>query len=295
MKKLALFGMVLATAFLLAACGDDNNPVAVKPHIPLTPQGVYTITGDHAVQVWWNGVYDTDVKEYVIWRSLDQTTNYAEIARVAAEDNPNLNLLNYSYIDSTVANGTTYYYAVSSVDHEGRVSELSAENAFDTPRPQGSVILFPLQLDSTMAGFNLATQHVVNYNSPIADIYLDQFQGRKYINVANDTTDIMDMGYTSNFDEITVSPVVAQDSGWSTLGYFEIIIGHTYIIWTKDDHYAKMRVSDNNLITGSVTFEWGYQTATGNPELAPSMNGGPKRPIHGPNFGNKQAQSLVAR
>lgn len=293
MKKLALFAVLLVPAFMLASCSDDDNPVA--PHTPLTPQGVYTITGDHAVEVWWNGVYDTDVKEYVVWRSLEATTNYSEIARVAADANPNLDLLTYQYIDNDVSNGTTYYYAVSSVDHEGRVSPLSAENAYDTPRPQGEVILFPLQLDSTMAGFNLATQHVVNYNSPIADIYIDLFQGTKYINVSNTQTDIMDMGYTSNFNEITVSPVVAQDSGWSTLGFYEITIGHTYIIWTADNHYAKMRVEDNNLITGSVQFQWGYQTASGNPELAPSQNGGPKRPVHSPNFMNKQAQSLVAR
>jgi hypothetical protein len=292
MKKLALITiLMLPMAMIFAGCSDDDNPVVL--HTPLTPQGVYSVTRDNAVYLYFNGVYDQDVKEYIVYRSFDATSNYAEIGRVQPESNPNLDLFVYEYIDHDVTNGTTYYYAVASLDFEGHVSDLSAETVYDTPRPQGQVTLFPRQTAPTLGGFNLETANVVAWNSTIADVYVDTFQAVPYVNVADSLTDIMDMGYTSNFDEINVSPSVSVDTGWSTLGYYEIVAGHTYVIWTRDNNFAKMRVTSINP-SGSVSFQWAYQTATGNPELAPSMNP-PKRPAHDPNFLHKQMLSASAR
>jgi hypothetical protein len=45
----------------------------------------------------------------------------------------------------------------------------------------------------------------------------------------------------------------------------ELIPGHCYIVWTWDDHYAKFRVT--GLSSTTVSMDWAYQTATGNPEL----------------------------
>jgi hypothetical protein len=299
MRNLALILMAFLAVFAIAGCNDDDNPVVY--HTPLTPQGVYTVTGDHAVYLYFNGVYDQDVKEYVVYRSAEATQNYSEIGRVTAESNPNLDLLIYEYVDQNVTNGVTYYYAVASVDYEGNVSDLSAETAYDTPRPQGEVTLFPKQTAPTLAGFNLETANVVAWNSMVADVYVDTFLAVPYINVAytladslNETqTDIMDMGYTSNFDEISVSPSTSTNTGWSALGYYEIVAGHTYVIWTRNNHFAKMRAVSLNG-SGSITFQWAYQTATGNPELAPALNP-PKRPVHDPNFLKKQYLSVSAR
>jgi hypothetical protein len=297
MKNLIVVGVALVAVLALAGCHDDNpivrhdddNPAVT--HTPLTPQGVYTITGNHAVYIYWNGVYDSDVDQYLVYRSLDEWDNYVEVGQVAAESNPNLDLLIYEYTDSNLSNGTTYYYAVASVDHEGNVSELSAETAYDTPRPQGEVTLFPVDADSVHAGFNLETQYVVAWDNPIADIFVDRYQGIRYINVEDTMTDIMDMGYTSSFDEINVSPSVSTDTGWSYLGYYELVAGHTYVIWTRDNHFAKMRAVSLNP-SSSVSFQWAYQTAVGNPELAPALNP-VKRPVHGPNYGKHGAAIAV--
>jgi hypothetical protein len=292
MKKLALMAiLMLPLAMIFVGCSDDDNPVVL--HTPLTPQGVYSVTGDHAVYLYFNGVYDQDVKEYVVYRSNEATTNYLEIDRIPAESNPNLDLLIYEYVDSLLPNGTTFYYAVASVDFEGNVSDLSAENVYDTPRPQDFATLFPKEVDSTVAGLDFSWPHILNWNDARADVYLDQYQGITYINVEDNATDIMDMGYTSDFKEISVAPTVAADSGWSALGFYEIALGHTYVIWTRDDHFAKMRVAEI-YPSGSVRFDWAYQTAVGNPELAPSMNP-PKRPAHDPNFLHKQMLSASAR
>lgn len=252
--------------FLLGLGGCEENSVSVidRNPVPATPQGVYSVTGNNRVYVYWNGIYESDVDYYIIWRSFEPINNYSQIGTVDAQSNPNLDLLLYSYNDDAVVNGTTYYYAVSSVDHAGQVSELSAENVFDTPRPDGTVRLYSFYLNGPQSGFNLTNRTVVPYNSVEADIFIDSAGGVYYINAANIDTDLQDMGYTADFDNIGYAP----DQGWSEVGYFELIAGHTYVIWTDDDHYAKMRVTAINGAAGYVDFEWAYQTDQGNLELS---------------------------
>ncbi|MCM2272570.1 MAG: fibronectin type III domain-containing protein [candidate division Zixibacteria bacterium] len=282
MRKLLVLIPLVAAALFAAGCEDDNNVLVNRE--PAAPQGVYTVTGDGQVTVWWNGPYERNIVEYGVYRSLESTTGYTEIARVDAVDNPNLDLLIYSYVDDNVINGQTYYYAVRSISSGGYQSDLSAEDAYDTPRPDGSVTLFPMQIDSTLAGFNFEAAARVNYSSALADIFIDIFDGIVYINAANINTDIQDMGYTETFDDISLAP----EFGWSELGYLEVITGHTYIVWTADNHYAKVRVQAINP-SGSIVLQWGYQTATGNPELIAPLD--LERPAHGDNYLKKQSTS----
>lgn len=278
-KYISLLLVLLALG--VVGCDDDDGVIGVVDPIPATPQGVYSITGDHAVWVYWNGIYDTDVAEYVVYRSLEATTGYQAIATVDAESNPNLDLIIYQYADQTANNGTTYWYAVTAVDRAGQESELSAEDVFDTPRPEGQATIFFNDATPLLAGFNLATQMNVPDTSSAADIWLDRdLGGIPYINAGNIDTDIQDMGFTYSFDEIGWSP----DMGWSELGWSEIILGHTYVIWTADNHFAKMRaVSFNTGVGGlnSVTFEWAYQTDPGNLELSPAVD---LKPEHGEDY-----------
>lgn len=275
MKRLFSIGFVALMGLGFVGCSDDDNPV--YDPVPATPQGVYSVTGDEQVFVYWNGIYERDVKEYLVYRSLDAVTGYQAIGTVAAQDNPNLDLLIYEYVDDNADNGTTYYYAVASVDHAGQRSELSAENVFDTPRPEGTVVLFPNNIQPSLSGFNLETATQVYDTSAIADVYVDIFDGIYYLNVTAIDIDIQDMGYTSSFDEIGYAP----EYGWSALGYVELILGHTYVIWTADDHFAKMRMESLNA-SGSVTFEWAYQTDQSNLEL--SLPASMTKPEHGPDY-----------
>ena len=254
-----LSSMAIVAVFGLVGCEDNTNPV--YDPAPEAPQGVYSVTANHAIYVYWNGPYDRDIEGYHVWRSLEPTNNYTQIGSVDAQANPNLDLLIYEYIDNTALNGVTYYYAVSTYDHVGQESDLSAENVFDTPRPDGQVTLFDMAVDSTVAGYNFAAQAVVQYNSVAADIYIDRVGSVFYINAGDVNTDLQDMGYTDSLDEISYAPA----DGWSNVGWSEVILGHTYVIWTNDSHYAKVRVLAIN--TNSITLAWAYQTAQDNPEL----------------------------
>ena len=72
------------------------------------------------------------------------------------------------------------------------------------------------------------------------------------------------MGYTYTLDEISWAP----PDGWvlSTDG-LELVEGHTYVIWTWDGFYAKLRVTNLDDDDEYVDFDWAYQVDHDNPEL----------------------------
>jgi len=272
--KYAIKGLILGLAALFLVGCEADNQVLIVDNDPLAPQGVYTITGDNAVYIYWNGPYERDIDEYLIYRSLTATSGYAVVGSRGAVSNPNLDLIVYEFIDNTPVNGQTYYYAVASVDGAGQVSELSAEAVFDTPRPEGNAVVFDVAIEPTLAGYDLSGRVNVHRDSAAADIFIDRASGIYFINVADAQTDLQDVGYTASFDEVGYAPT----AGWSVNGWAEIIAGHTYIIWTRDLNYAKMRVESIN--SSSVSFRWAYQTDPDNPELIAVGNINQK-PQHG--------------
>ena len=275
MRKLAGITLMLIVALAAAGCNSDDDVLASNP-IPVSPQGVISITGDGVVHVLFNGIYDRDVDYYRVWRSREELDNYTVIGTVDAVTNPNLDLVLYRFDDNNVANGVSvpYFYAVTSVDFAGQESGLSAESVFDTPRTEDEAALFSNdQQNGLISGFNLATGLAVYDTSSLADIYVDRFQGILYLNIGSVDVDIQDMGYTEPitfdgdvlaFDNIGWAP---QD-GWSELGYVEVIEGHTYVIWTADNHFAKLRVYNADPGAGLIAFNYAYQTDVGNPELS---------------------------
>ena len=262
---------VLAALLMFAlGCSEDCDDCIYDP-APAAPQGVYSITADGEVYLYWNGPYERDIKEYIVWRSFDPIDNYVAIGSRTADANPNLDLIVYEYIDRTAENGVTYYYAVSTVDKAGHESELSAENVYDTPRPDGEATVHDYAVRPDSAGFFLnASARTVSGSSSLADVHLDRVGEVFYLNAGHYgqsgiAVDIQDMGYTGSFDDIGYAP----GSGWSKALFAEVIVGHTYVIWTADSHFAKMRCIAVDQVVGSVTFQWAYQTDQDNPELAP--------------------------
>ncbi|MBD3401526.1 hypothetical protein GF420_01420 [candidate division GN15 bacterium] len=290
MKKILAVAAIAMLSIALVGCEDDDNIVAVD-EVPVAPQGVFSVTGDEVVYVLFNGIYDPDVDYYQVYRSREELDNYTPIGTVDAIDNPNLDLIVYRFDDTDVDNGVDvpYYYAVTSVDNAGQESELSAELVFDTPREEGENFMISNDLqDGDLAGFNLATGVTVPDTSVLADVFVDRFDGILYLNaVVPDTgfpADIQDMGYTQPiefagdqiaFDDITYAPA----DGWSELRYVELIEGHTYVVWTADNHFAKIRPYNVNTGTGIVEFDYAYQSDPGNPELSVPRDADPNRQI----------------
>ena len=124
----------------------------------------------------------------------------------------------------------------------------------------------------------VAEDMIVPWDDALADVYLIvvdslfrlvttfvEADGEFYPN------DIQDFGYTYDFDEISFAPL----DGWSIdpVGV-ELIEGHTYVIWTWDDHFAKVRVV--SIGENHVVLEWAYQISEDEIErrqLAPNFGG----------------------
>lgn len=249
MKKLML------SVFWLGMMGCYEE-VVYAPDVepPAVPRGVQSVTGDEEVFLSWYPNAESDLSGYRVYRSYSEHGEYYRIARTSAA----------SFADRDVTNGRTYYYAVSAYDVNGNESDLSYDLVFDTPRPEGrGVRLFDFNAIPAAAGYDFASLRTQHYQAGTTDIYFEYHapSGGLFVNVANVRTDIQDMGFTASLDDIGYAP---QD-GWSPLGYVECIPGHSYVIWTDDDHYAKIFVVAAN--PQFVEFDWAYQVAIGNREL----------------------------
>lgn len=253
MKKIILTSLALLTLIALIGCGEREVIRYVEiDENPARPQGVYSITADEAVYLYWLPVQDADLKNYRIWYSTTADGVYENIGLSNDE----------SYVDYDVVNGETYFYAVTAVDRANNESELSYETIFDTPRPERfDQDLYENVNFAGISGFDLSAGAVVPDNSVRADIYID-FDTKLesfFINVTDTLTDIQDMGFTEDFDEIGYAP----SDGWSFVGWVEVIKGHTYVVWTRNNHFAKIRVTDADYTNFEyITFDWAYQTST---------------------------------
>lgn len=262
--KALLAILLVISALGFVGCDEDSDYIVYQDVVyvydesdpPPVPQGVYSVTRDEQVLLYWLPIDDIngDFDKYIIYRSNDPDTGYWAIGETTIE----------YFVDNVVSNGSTYYYAISSVDYDGYLSDLSYEYVFDTPRPQGSnQIIIDFNAVPNFSGWSLADEQSVNYQSSAADFYLEYLPGDDvfYLNVANVDTDIQDMGFTNDLDEIDYSP----ELGWSQNGWVEVIWGHTYVIWTEDNHFAKIRVTHIN--GDNIIFDWAYQVDPGNLEL----------------------------
>lgn len=240
--------IVLAASLIILGC-DKELDIDTTP--PLPPQGIRTTSLDNAVELQWLASQAEDVKGYNVWVSNEYDGRYTLIASVSAT-----NLVDYGAV-----NGVTYYYAVSAYDFNDNESALSKEVAYDTPRPEGyGVTLSDYQTSPNAAGYDFSQYTIFVYDDLNTDFFFENSNGRFYLDVWDDS-DIQDMGYTNSLDDISSAPT----QGWAPSKSTEAIVGHTYIIWTWNDHYAKVRVKEVG--ASLLVFDWAYQTTEKNPEL----------------------------
>jgi hypothetical protein len=267
--------LVLAAALplLLAFAGcdwnDDNGGCStVDREPPAAPRDLASVTGDEQVTLSWLANTEGDLRGYRLWWSLQYTGSpYHLIAEVPACSD----CYWQDYTVTALANGTTIFYAVSAFDRAGNESELSHEEVWDTPRPEGheSVANANVPGGHAMAGFDLAERAVVSADSPAADFYYVHTDAAGGYLVAgsefygsNETTEIQDMGWTDTFDEIGFAP----SQGWSPTGTAEPIFGHVYVLLTRDGHYAKIRITEA-VTPEHVAFDWAFQLDLENRQL----------------------------
>ncbi|MGE5401038.1 MAG: hypothetical protein ACM3S2_11590 [Ignavibacteriales bacterium] len=248
--KLVSGAFFTVVVLLLSGC-NMHNPSEYNYTPPEIPTGVYSINGDNRVDIYWDNPHDKNVAGFNVYYSSTYDGKYTQIG--STESN--------HYIDYDAKNGDTYYYAVASYDYDGNESDLSYEDVHNTPRPEGfNQVIFDYRKFPDNSGYTFTSYSVVPYDDKNADFFFEYFQGKFYLDVYEDS-DIQDLGPTRDIWDIQTAPV----NGWSPTKDTTAVVGHTYIIWTWDNHYAKVRIS--NITNERITFDWAFQTVKGNRQL----------------------------
>ena len=244
-------GLVMAFAGCEPVVYPDLTP-------PAAPQGIATRTGDGLVELFWLKNTETDVAGYRVYASSSLNGTYEFIGKARTP----------YFLDDGVTNGRTYFYAIAAYDNAGNESELSKEIAYDTPRPEGlDVMMQNYRLWPNVGGYDFSTYSVGPYDDQYTDVFFEYYNGAYYLNVWQDG-EIQDMGYTGSLLDIGEAPV----AGYSPTKDVQVIPGHTYVIWTWDNHFAKLRVTQ--LSSTKVIFDWAYQLQAGNTRLkSPAARG----------------------
>lgn len=254
--------ILLAAVAVLSGCRNDTTGLRdLNP--PAAPRGLYSVTGDHTVELRWFENTERDVAGYRIYTASCASGPGCPYERIGSTDGT-------TFAVTGLLNGVTRYYAVAAYDFAGNESDLTYETIFDTPRPDGvGAQLFSYVTTPSGAGWDFSTAQVRAWNDAATDVYYGH-SGTTLLMFGRDDatsqTDIQDAGYASTLDAVDFAP----NGGWSPTGTAELIQGHCYVVWTRDDHYAKFRVT--RLIPQSsgppvVEFDWAFQMDTGNPEL----------------------------
>lgn len=261
MKTISLFFAIILLLNILGCDDHRDRIIEYDTTPPLPPVGIRTISLDNSVEIRWIDNQETDISGYKIYVSNSFNGRYDLLGSSSKT----------SFVDRGARNGITYFYAVTAYDFSGNESELSRDVVYDTPRPEGfNVLLQNRYVSPNTSGYDFSAYSIVNYDTDMTDFYVEFTQkGIPYFVVWEDS-DIQDMGFSIDLDEITSAPT----EGWSPTKDAHLILGHTYVIHTWDNHYAKIRVKD--IRTNTVQFDWAYQTSKGNTELRP-MNASPTR------------------
>ena len=235
----------------LMSCRDNTTAPRAVP--PAAPRGLYSITGDQSDTLRWLSNTEAGITGYRVYVSTCATT--CPYDRVGATTGT-------SFVVTALTNGVTRFFAVSAVDASGNESPLSYETIYDTPRPEGTgAAMVNLRGGSGGTGWDFSAMLARPWANPLVDVLYSDTLGFAEIYAADASTDIQDAGYATTLNAVDFAPA----SGWSPTGSVEAIQGHCYVVWTRDNHFAKFRVT--NSPSGSVIFDWAYQTDAGNIEL----------------------------
>jgi hypothetical protein len=97
---------------------------------PEAPTGLVATPGDSQVALAWNAVTSVGVAGYNVFRGTTSGGPYTKLTSTP--------VTNPSYLDTTVTNGTTYYYVVQAVNTAGQSSPNSSEVSARPLAPTGT-------------------------------------------------------------------------------------------------------------------------------------------------------------
>ncbi len=258
------FSAIILILFNFIACEVRTSIVVPDFLPPSSPRNVFVINGDNRADLSWDRNYEEDINGYNIYISSSFNGQYTLIGSTK----------NNYFIDNQVVNGNEYYYAVTAFDYNLNESELSADVAYSVPRPEGfDESIFDYRNYPHSAGYSFTDYSVKPFDDLETDFFFENYNGVFYLNVWDDS-DIQDVGLTNDIYDVQLAPA----GGWEQSKDAIAIVGHTYIVWTWDNHFAKVRVK--NITANRIVFDWAFQLVKGNRVLKSSKGDNIRKPLH---------------
>jgi subtilisin family serine protease len=164
----------------LPATDPDPDPDPTDTTPPAAPGGLAATPGDAQVSLDWATNGEADLAGYNVYRSTESGVGHVKL---------NASLLTGSaYVDTGLANGTTYYYVVTAVDTTGNVSGPSSEA---TATPEETVVVPPGGIQLGVTAYRIkGVQHAdlawSGATTDNVDVYRD---GTKITTTDNDGAD----------------------------------------------------------------------------------------------------------
>jgi hypothetical protein len=266
---LAAFVAVFAVIGAAGCCDECQDPVYVD-YPPATPTGVFSVTGNQRVDIYWNANIESDLQGYdIFWSPTPDDADFEYMVSTRRHET--------QFTDFDVENSVTYYYKVRAYDSAGHTSDFSYI-IFDTPRPDGAGLVLRDYLGQSagLSGYDFSAFFVQPWNLSTTDVYFGSPNGIPTMfgrgTEVGDGVDVQDYGFV-DLDYVDWAPEILD--GWSPSKRVEMIPGHSYVVQMLDasDYYFYAKVYCQSASNDLVVLNWAYQQDPGNPELSPERGG----------------------
>lgn len=225
---------VIVDAFAYATGGEaDSTP-------PAAPTGLAATAGNGSVTLDWADNTEGDLASYNVYRS---TTSGSYGTALATGITPS------SYTDSTVTNGTTYYYVVTAVDTSSNESAASNEASATPTAPQ---TLYPGSYAVSQGTYSSGTLSSLTGNDNDYLVIASQTSGTtRYA-----TTDFIVSGISSASPASLALQVITKSSS-NTTAQKIYLYNYTTFAWDQKDSVnigTKEATRDVSVTSGTSSY-----------------------------------------
>lgn len=273
----------LAASLSTMGAGCDSDPTTSNPEDLAPPLGLTSVTGNSAVTLHWQASnYGEGREGFDVYQAGGtQASSPGESIPPAFGTTPVATLTtsqsagSFTLAVTGLTNGSTYSFLVVAIKDEGDKLSRPSNVVSDTPRRESST------LDLTNGAGNVRFVNVgsdppsASSSSTGADVLCESFNagaGDRPGMVGQNSARIQDLGFVSNWDEIDRAPA-GTGSYPSASHSVEVLEGHVYAVFTGDNHYAKVWVTDLHGGDFGYSCRVAYQPQAGSNELKPGVRG----------------------